>query len=449
MRRALAALFALVSPGARAALVALAVIAAAAATSTVASLAGCRGPTPVSPPPPVAGPDRFPHLPHREVGCSECHDVAAVAAGVARPPGTDDHAPCDRGNCHAAEFTRVPGALCRVCHLAVDVVGARASPLRSFPADDGLRALPSRFSHRLHLDDDRMEGAVGFHVSCSDCHLAGRTVPGPTGHGPCARCHADEVDLARGPAMSACDGCHGGLQAAARTPRTLIQGDLRFDHQHHAADARGERIGCATCHTATATSMSAAQHPPPPIAACVACHDDSRRVPISKRMRMCETCHATRAQRFGLLAPRSHLPASERPADHTLAFRHDHRVEAADARRCASCHAMMSGSPDSACDECHQVMRPVDHTVLWREYDHGSEAIVDGARCATCHVADQCSACHQRRPRSHTGPPGSPGMPGAFALRDHGDLARQNPRACLTCHDPVASCSGAGCHEGM
>ncbi len=413
------------------------------ALAALALAAACRSPAPAAAPPPVAGPDRFPHLLHRDVTCGDCHDVAAVAAGVARVPGSDDHAPCDRAQCHAVELTRPPGPLCRVCHASVDVVGARPSPLRPFPADDGLRALPSRFSHALHLDDGRMERAVGFHVTCSDCHLADRTVPGPTDHGPCARCHADEAGLTRGPAMSDCTGCHRGATDAARTPRTLIRGDLRFAHQDHVADARGARIGCTTCHVATATSPSSDRHPPPPIATCVACHDDSRRVPITRRMRTCETCHATRAQSFGRLAPRSHLPATERQEDHTLAFRHDHRVEAVDARRCAACHTMMSGSAEAACDECHQVMRPMDHTALWREYDHGSEAIVDGGRCATCHVADQCSACHQRRPRSHTGPPGQ------FAAHDHGDLARQNPRACVTCHQPETSCMGAGCHEGV
>lgn len=401
----------------------------------------CHSPAPTPAVPAVAGPDRFPHLPHGTLACTECHDAAAVTAGVARVPGGDEHAPCDRGGCHAPDFTRPPGPLCRVCHATVDPTGARASELRPFPADDGLRALPSRFSHARHLDDPRMEAAVGFHVSCGDCHLAASPIlPGPSGHGPCARCHADEVGLARGPAMTDCAGCHGALSAAPRTPRLLIKGDLRFAHQDHGADARGERIACTTCHVATVTATASDRHPPPPLATCVACHDDSRRVPTTRRMRSCETCHATRAQSFGALAPRSHLPASERPVDHTLAFRHDHRVEAVDARRCASCHTMMSGSPDRACDECHQVMRPHDHTVLWREYDHGSEAIVDGARCVTCHVADQCTACHQRRPRSHVGPSR------AFAMRDHGDLARQNPRSCVTCHQPETSCTGAGCH---
>ena len=145
---------------------------------------------------------------------------------------------------------------------------------------------------------------------------------------------------------------------------------------------------------------------------------------------------------IGALAPRSHLPGTERPIDHTLAFRRDHRSEAQDATRCAGCHQMMSGSPRAACDECHQVMRPQDHTVLWREYDHGGEAVVASDRCATCHVVDYCTACHRRPPRSHA-------PLGSFGTGDHGDLARQNPRSCLTCHEPATDCVGAGCHEGI
>jgi len=56
----------------------------------------------------------------------------------------------------------------------------------------------------------------------------------------------------------------------------------------------------------------------------VTCHDDGQRVPNELRMRICETCHTERAQTLTSLAPRNHLPLTERPLDHTLAFRRDH-----------------------------------------------------------------------------------------------------------------------------
>lgn len=414
--------------------------AALAFIALVAVAASCRRTAPPPPAPLVAGPDRFPHGAHTTLGCPQCHDASAIQAGANRAPGGDDHAPCDQGQCHAEAFRQPPGPMCRVCHLSVDPTGAKASPLRPFPADDAVRNLPSRFSHAAHLDDDRMETAVGFHVDCADCH-GGNEVPAVSHHGPCARCHADEVGLAGAPPLSKCDGCHL-TTTAARQPRQLIKGDLRFEHALHRTDARGQRISCTTCHAGTDRAADAATHPPPSIASCVACHDDEARVPVSKRMRICETCHADVAETFGKLAPRSHLPATERPIDHTLAFRKDHRAEAVEATRCAACHAQMSGSPRAACDECHQVMRPSDHTVLWREYDHGSDAVVNADRCATCHVVDYCTACHRRPPRSHA-------PMGSFGRGDHGDVARQNPRSCLTCHEPATDCIGAGCHQGI
>ena len=83
-------------------------------------------------------------------------------------------------------------------------------------------------------------------------------------------------------------------------------------------------------------------------------------------------------------------------------------------------------------------MKPRDHTISFRELDHGSEAAADATRCATCHVADFCSACHQQLPRSH--------LPRETFLLEHGGQARVNVRACVTCHDPETSC--VRCHPG-
>lgn len=405
----------------------------------VIATGACRRGKPPPLPPPQAEPDRFPHPLHAQLACTPCHDQAAAVAGTVRPPGSDDHAACDASGCHAPAFAEPPGALCRVCHRAVDPTGAGPSPLRPYPAIDGVRALPSRFSHARHLDDAAIERAVGFHVACVDCHELDREGrPGPATHGACARCHAEEVSLPDAPAMPACADCH--LDAtAARVPRQLIVRDVRFDHAAHRADARGTAIGCATCHQKTRAADSSLGHEAPPIAACVECHDDSSRVPVGKRMRVCETCHTAIALTFGALAPRSHLPATELPIDHTLAFRRDHALDAADATRCSRCHTMMSGQAESACDECHAVLRPRDHNVVWREIDHGTEAIADRDRCAVCHVVDYCSSCHRQRPRSH-------GVRGTFGAMEHGDLARQNPQGCLVCHDAAREC--APCHDG-
>jgi hypothetical protein len=398
----------------------------------------------------VDEPDRFPHASHAApalgLGCRDCHG----ADGDARP-GADDHAPCDR--CHATEFQTTPGPLCRVCHTEpVDVTGAEKT-LRPFPLTGGMRAMPARFAHETHLDPGRMEKAVGFNIGCTDCHALGvegetpvneppDTVfaPAPAGHVECGRCHAAEVALERGPAMGDCAGCHDPNERAPRHPRVLIAGDLHFDHRNHRTDAGGKAIPCRSCHAGAGTAKTRADHPPPSVRDCVTCHDDSDRVPQQMRMQVCETCHATRENRPLSLAPRDHLPLTERPQDHTLAFRIDHGEAARNnASRCATCHTQLSGATVDTCDECHQVMRPRDHVVTFRELDHGGLALADSDRCATCHVVDYCADCHRQRPRSHLG-----GQ--RFAQLEHGDLARINVRSCLTCHAPDRDCTGSGCH---
>lgn len=400
-------------------------------------IASCASATPPSAPALPVDPMRFPHAlaPHAAVTCEACHGDVTTA----RRPA---HAACADAACHAAGFAAAargdspqvePAALCVACHPRTG--DAALVPL---PRVDSYVAMPSAFDHRLHLDADRLEAAVGFHLGCSDCHprdAAGPTLPS---HPACARCHADEVALARGPRMAACTACHRDAAAAPRHAQTLIVGDLRFDHAPHQRTSRGDLITCTACHGGAATTAARRAMPAPTIAACVECHDDASRVPAGKRMRICETCHTAKVSSLRAIAPRDHLPPTERPRDHTLAFRFDHAGAASrDAGRCAGCHTQMSGAPAATCDECHQVMRPGDHTVVWTEFDHGPRAATDRDRCATCHGVDYCVACHAQRPRSH--------LPtGSFSGAGHAAPARRNPRACVTCHDPVDAC--AACH---
>ncbi len=377
------------------------------------------------PVPPIDS-SRLSHVQHAAIPCVGCHRGDA-------PPGADDHAPCDEA-CHRQEFLRPPGRLCQVCHTRV-TTSPLAAPLKKYPLEDAWRTEPSRFSHQRHLDAGAMERRVGFHVSCADCHVRdGAKVP--PDHATCARCHAPEAALPdQTPRMGDCRGCH--LDGARpRTRARLIRGDLDFDHDRHRTDRTGRSISCQTCHAQTTRAASYDGHDPPRIEACVTCHDDSDRTPTEMRMRSCETCHRDRASTLTTLAPRDHLPATERPLDHTLAFRRDHaEVAGRDAARCATCHTRMSGNPRQACDECHQTMQPGDHRITWRELDHGPEAAADRDRCARCHVVEFCTACHAERPRSH-------GFAGSF-LGEHGRLARINPRPCTTCHDE-SSCQD--CH---
>lgn len=384
----------------------------------------CTPPRAVDAPAPPVDPTRLSHAQHAAIACADCHEMGTR-------PGSHDHAPCD--TCHRQAFLGAPGPLCEVCHTKI-TTAPLVAPLRPYPIEDPWQAEPPRFSHRSHLDAGRMEARVGFHVTCADCHVKDGELARPD-HETCARCHAREAGGT--PAMDDCAGCHApGKQL--RTRARLIKGDLHFDHDRHRADRRGTPIKCEECHAQSAQATGYDDHEAPKVESCVGCHDDTDRTPPTRRMRICQTCHSERSERLTSLAPRNHLPATEKPLDHTIAFRRDHAgAAAADAARCAQCHTQMSGNPKDACDECHQSMRPEDHRITWRELDHGPEAAADRDRCATCHVVEFCTACHAQRPRSH-------GYAGSFTM-DHGPLARANIRACLTCHQE-SFC--AQCHGG-
>ncbi len=368
-------------------------------------------------------PTRMSHERHAQIPCISCHRATQTADLATVRPGSDDHKPCDDGACHRKEFVGAPGLFCQVCHLPV-TTNPLSAPLKPYPSDDAWQSLPPQFSHRKHLDAGKMEASVGFHVACADCHSFVENKLAPPDHATCARCHAAEARLQNAPRMDACGQCHQpGIQE--RQQRRLIKGDLKFEHQRHITDRRGNTIRCEECHAQSAQAMDAARHAPPRVEACVACHDDGDRTPGVSRMRACETCHTARSNTLTSIAPRNHLPLTERPLDHTIAFRRDH-AEAAErsAARCAACHTQMSGNARQACDECHQTTKPADHRVTYRELDHGADAVADRDRCATCHVVEFCTACHKQRPRSH----------GFSFTTSHREPARVDVRACLTCH---------------
>jgi len=380
-------------------------------------LGACTPPRAADVPVPPTDPTRLDHTKHLQVSCDSCHR--------GKRPGIEDHKPCDDGACHRKDFTSAPGPVCIVCHEKV-TAKPLAAPLKKYPVKDPWQALPPVFSHKKHMDSSLMESRVGFHVACADCHTRGDGVHVHPDHETCARCHAAEVGLANAPRMEDCTGCHQG-SPRLRVRRRLITGKLDFQHDQHLRDVKGKPIKCEDCHKQSAKANGYEDHPAPRVESCVSCHDDSDRVRYEMRMRICENCHRDKAASLTALAPRSHLPATERPLDHTLAFRRDHAEAAArGAQRCAVCHVQMSGNPKDACDECHQRMVPADHRITWRELDHGPEAVADRTRCATCHVVEFCSACHSQRPRSH-------GTFGTFN-ESHAQLARLNPRPCVVCH---------------
>lgn len=382
------------------------------------------------------GPPGFSHKTpaHEQIGCARCHDPAEVAAARPARPGKD-HAPCDDAGCHQAAFMALPGPICQVCHARVVVDRPGESPLAPYPSPSGVRSRPSAFSHTVHLDRERLDRRLGFHVACNDCHERAPEADdhAAPGHGACLRCHGE---TGQAPRITDCVGCHVRSLAPVGRERSLVRGDVHFRHQNHETDRRGRAVSCVTCHAGIAQKRGPADDVTPTTQVCVDCHDDERRTPEAFAVRRCEVCH-TEAQSgaLSLVAPRSHLPPRDRPDSHTLAFRQDH---AADARRepaaCAGCHGELSGGSDG-CDECHQVMKPRDHSITFSE-QHGPETSADVTRCAQCHAGDFCTTCHARAPRSH--------LPLSQFRQHHGEPARADMKACVTCHRPEVDC--AGCH---
>lgn len=393
--------------------------------------------------------DRFPHGLHtgddrrireyegRGLACSDCHPTAAVLAGRTARPGQSQHSPCDR--CHEEEFYRAPGPFCRICHASVDPRREGATRMQPYPARGFRRVLAAQFSHEGHLDRSAMEEAVGFHLSCSDCHAREPKSRDPKlpGHAECARCHG-EKGLARGSmTLKQCSACHPQRDVELVRGRQLITGDLIFAHADHERDLGGRAIACTSCHEDVAGSDSANDVSVPPMQRCAVCHEDGGRTPERVRIARCEVCH----QRISSgRAPANHMVGKEMPEDHTIEFRRDHSDQAGNPKAsCRFCHEGLSGAPRDSCFQCHERMRPRDHNLAWREDEHGREAVVERERCATCHQVDYCTACHSVPPRSH--------QPfEEFRLGGHAEAARFELTSCLACHTFETTC--ADCHRG-
>jgi hypothetical protein len=401
--------------------------------------------------------DRFPHGVHtgdkpeirnwqgRGLACADCHDPKAVVEGKVSRPGTQQHSPCD--DCHKAEFGKPPGKLCKVCHQEVNPFEKGKSPLQSYPERGTSQTLASTFSHKLHLDADKMDSAAGSHVACGDCHIRNDQTRDPElpGHAQCARCHEQVENVKNTLPMEKCDGCHPKTDVALTRGRQWIVGDLQFHHATHEKDLAGNSVKCETCHTTVKDSKNRKQMSIPAMERCAQCHEDSSRSPDRVRMANCGTCHS--AIDAGT-PPTDHLIMAgvgaaggmqARPTDHTLHFRKHHSEQAAakDAA-CRFCHTEVTGAKEDSCFQCHQLMRPQDHNLMFRD-DHGRDAQTDADRCANCHAPEYCVGCHSIPPRSHT-------PLGEFRGGGHAELARFGLSSCLTCHTFEETC--IKCHRG-
>ncbi len=396
----------------------------------------------------VADNNRFPHKLHtgkdkritsykgRGLECKDCHPQEDVQAGKAPRPGGNNHAPCDE--CHKEEFYKPPGAFCQNCHVSVNLTKEGATKMQGFPSRGSKKVLASNFSHQLHLDADAMESEVGFHVSCNDCHTRDEKTGDPQlpRHANCVRCHEGKAKKIM--SMADCASCHLQSDVSLERGRIMITPGLVFSHGDHVKDKADAPIGCESCHAEIANSSTTGEVSIPKMQECAKCHQDPTRTPDRVRIARCEVCHE------GMVdgnPPRTHLGGgASLPENHNLEFRSNHKEQAAEKdANCQYCHDNLSGNSRDSCFQCHEVMRPRDHQLGWRNDTHGREASVERDRCVTCHQADYCTACHSVPPRSH--------QPlGEFSEGGHAQPARFGLSSCMACHTYEDTCSR--CHRG-
>ena len=178
--------------------------------------------------------------------------------------------------------------------------------------------------------------------------------------------------------------CGGGILVASATPSRVerlpqVAGDQAtlfgsFDHASHQTALAQADLECTSCHDFTGESLS------PPPGACHHCHRDG---PPStwgegehwQQPGPCDRCHVE-------VAP---------PSGHGAGWIRAHGVEArASALSCDSCHRA------NFCVECHEKKEATRFRVHDRSWlsIHSVAARTDPTTCGTCHLQADCVACH-------------------------------------------------------
>jgi hypothetical protein len=393
----------------------------------------------------------FIHAFHKEklgsLECNMCHTPVKEGSVVLKRPGHDQ---CI--TCHDDDFNKdIKPIVCRQCHSEIP---PSADNLLPFPRWKKQRAILFEFSHARHIDaKGRINPATGFRADCTFCHKfeANGIFATFPGHQQCAACHSKpgmKPSLTAELNAEGCRGCHspeeienpGFTEERRMIGAHVISGkyvDIKFSHIAHFKAKDEFKIQCTTCHYAIPRSTGLSNLTLPRMLDCVECHDTSKAIPVAFRMSNCKTCHVDTPRTS--VAPASHT-RNVKPDFHTEKFRIHHEQEASSPdAKCFVCHQNVTPSLEAKnqCVSCHQVMMPASHTARWKDDLHGKFAALDRTSCATCHVADYCSRCHNELPRSH--------VPLAiFKGGAHARLAMLDQRSCMTCHTFENTCSE--CH---
>ena len=149
--------------------------------------------------------------------CGRCH--AMKGGSLVGKPG---HAACF-GACHGPppRIADKPGdrlAVCTACHAEATLVAPNP---RSFPVHYPPYTLEPNFAitvgHKRHRA-----------LACAQCHAGKKPAP----HKRCAGCHDGSGAAGRGPAMTACTGCHTPATGAPLPP-AIIHAEINVQGRCH------------------------------------------------------------------------------------------------------------------------------------------------------------------------------------------------------------------------
>ena len=146
-------------------------------------------------------------------------------------------------------------------------------------------------------------------------------------------------------------------------------------------------------------------------------------------------------------SPSPRVDTTQMPADHTADWLQRHGALAmGSGNDCAVCHS------EQDCVSCHVDSLDAPYAVHPPNYEtvHATDARQGVMDCASCHRLDTfCETCHIESgvtPRLDDRPPASLDFHPPEWIQTHGDMARQDINDCASCHmeqDCVA------CHRGI
>jgi hypothetical protein len=296
----------------------------------------------------------------------------------------------------------------------------------------------------------------------------------------CTTCHAGitEAGTPVFPPISVCANCHNGTvqpRVSYQPPAGPRPGNLRFDHQQHAARraGRGDSSSCADCHEARPAVWMHVHGPQ--AAQCVSCHTNGQGTHLALPDSACGTCHVPLAQATALpvdsirgfpVPPSHHDPGFVLAGGHGALARRFAGPNGV-AQSCATCHArdfctschvdapevapIQALAPDSRSLVLpHTLPTPPSHTRSNFESRHGPLAGASGSSCRTCHTRESCTTCHRGEAPSAVQALYAAGAGRGNGARtvasapsshqaphwntQHGTIASASMRTCTSCH---------------